>query len=294
MLAGCSKESGDATSASQKKPVEERIPPYSYPAPVKGHIKEANIGEFDLVDGIAYSSAVGGTVVFVVSKPIASPVLADSACPLIQAKALALVRNTGFGEVTLDDKGHSKYFTAGTQFHGSFADTSPGGRWWSSTLKLDAGRAAGRVVHRQHGNFEFDLPLSKPEVDQISYGDREQKRRLAANALKPSEQSVKATYEKLRDAALRKDLKSVLAALGFDANQTIAIRGLDGIAADFAAFSDRFLTPGTPGDPSTQPGEGQIRGEGTKASAGKKYWNDYYFDTCGTQLVLTGITEQTQ
>ena len=86
----------------------------------------------------------------------------------------------------------------------------------------------------------------------------------------------------------------MLAALGFDAKQTIAIRGLDGIAADFAAFSDRFLTPGTPGDPSTRPGAGQIRGEGLKASGGKKYWNDYYFDTCGTQLVLTGITEQTQ
>ena len=293
-LAGCSKESSDATSASRKKPVEEKIPPYSYPAPVKGHIKETNIGEFDLVDGIAYSSAVGGTVVYVVSKPIASPLLADSACPLVQAKALALVRNAGFGEVTLDDKGHSKYFAAGTQFHGSFADTSPGGRWWSSTLKLDAGRAAGRVVHRRHGNFEFDLPLSKPEVDEISYGDREQKRRLAANAPKPTEQSAKAAYEKLRDAALRKDSKAVLAALGFDAKQTMAIRGLDGIAADFAAFSDRFLTPGTPGDPSTRPGAGQIRGEGLKASTGRKYWNDYYFDTCGTQLVLTGITEQTQ
>ena len=86
----------------------------------------------------------------------------------------------------------------------------------------------------------------------------------------------------------------MLAAMGFDAKQAMAIRVLDGIGADFAIFYDRFLTPGTPGDPSTRLGEGQIRGEGLKASAGKKYWNDYYFDTCGTQLVLTGITEQTQ
>ena len=184
-LAGCGKESGDATSVSQKRPVEEKIPPYSYPAPVKGHVKEANIGEFDLVDGIAYPSTAGGTVVFVVGKPIASPLLADSACPFIQARALSLVRNAGFSEVTLDDKGHSKYFAAGTPFHGSVNDLTPGGHAWSSTLKLDAGRAAGRVAHHRYGGFEFDLPLSNPEVDEISYGDGD-KRHLAATTPKPT------------------------------------------------------------------------------------------------------------
>jgi hypothetical protein len=294
VLASCGKEPSSSSESGSKKAVEEKVPPYSYPAPVKGHVKEVNIGEFDLVDGIAYPSSSGGTVVFVVSKPIASPLLADSACPFIQAKALSVLRDASFSEVALDAGGRSKYFAAGTPFHGSLTDTTPGGRQWSSTLKPDAGRAAGSVTHRQYGRFEFDLPLSNPKVDEISYGDREQKRRLAATTPKPSEQLVKATYEKLRDAALKKDQKALLAAMGFDAKQTRAVRGLDGIGADFAAFYDRFLAPGTPGDPWSRPGSGQIRGEGLKASAGKKYWNDYYFELCGDQLVLTGITEQTQ
>jgi hypothetical protein len=291
-LAGCGRES--PVDAGKEKTAEEKVPPYSYPAPVKGRLKEVNIGEFDLVDGIAYPSTSGGTVVFVVAKPVASPLLVDSACPLIQAKALALLRNAGFSEVTLDAGGRSKYFVAGAPFHGSLVDTTSGGRQWSSTLKTDAGRAAGSVTHRQYGKFEYDLPLSNPKVDEISYGDREQKRRLPATAPKPSEPAVKEAYEKLRDAALRKDQKAMLGAMGFDAKQTLAIRGLEGIGADFSVFSDRFLTPGTPGDPSTRPGSGQIRGEGLKQSAGKKYWNDYYFDLCGERLVLTGMTEQTQ
>ena len=84
----------------------------------------------------------------------------------------------------------------------------------------------------------------------------------------------------------------MLAALGFDAKQSAAIRGLDGIDADFAVFADRFLTPGTPGDPLNRPGSGQVRGEGVKAN-GKKFVNDYYFDLCGDHLVLTAIVEQT-
>ncbi len=71
----------------------------------------------------------------------------------------------------------------------------------------------------------------------------------------------------------------------------MAIRGMDGIDADFQVFADRFLTPGTPGDPWSKPGAGQVRGEGVKAS-GKKFFNDYYFDSCGDRLVLTGIVEQ--
>ena len=94
-----------------------------YPAPVKGHIKELNIGEFDLVDGIAYPSMNGGgTVVYVASKPIASPMLVDSACPLTQARALSKLRNASFGEITLDTAGRSKYFSAGTPFGGSLTD----------------------------------------------------------------------------------------------------------------------------------------------------------------------------
>jgi len=266
------------------------VPRYAYVAPVKGHIKEENIGGFALVDGIAYTAlAGGGTVVYVASKPIASPMLVDSACPLSQARALSKLRNASFAEVTLDAAGRSKYFAAGTPFGNRLTDLSLHG--WSGTLKIDAGRAAGNVTHRQYGRFEFDLPVSIPKFDEISYGDREQERRLAATTPKPVEQAVTDAYVELRDAALRKDLKATLSAMGFDAKQIAAIRGMDGIEADFLVFADRFLTPGTPGEPSSSPGSGRLRGEGLKES-GKKYYNDYYFDLCGDRLVLTGIVEQ--
>ena len=270
---------------------EAKVPPYAYAAPVKGHIKDENIGAFDLVDGIAYPALTGaGTVVYVVSKPIASPMLAESACPLSLARALSKLRNASFAEVTLDAAGRSKYFAAGTPFGGSLTDLTLHG--WSSALKSDAGRVAGHVQHRQYGRFEFDLPLSNPKFDEISYGDREQKRKPAATTPTPTERAVTAAYVKLRDAALRKDLKATLSALGFDARQIAAIRGMEGIDADFLLFADRFLPPGATGDASSRPGSGQLRGEGLKAN-GKKYFNDYYFDLCGDRLVLTGIVEQT-
>jgi len=293
---GCGKEqpapetSDGVTTAKSRKTAEIKVPSYAYPAPVRGHIKETNIGEFDLVDGIAYPSMSGaGTVVYVASKPIASPMLVDSACPLTQARALAKLRNASFAEITLDAGGKSKYFDAGMPFGGSLTDLTP--RDWSSTLKTDAGRAVGSVVHRQYGRYEFDLPLSNPKVNQISDGDRQQKRKLPATTPKPGAQAISAAYVALRDAVLKKDLKATLAALGFDAKQSAAIRGMDGIDADFLVFADRFLTPGTPGDPWDKPGSGQVRGEGVKAS-GKKYFNDYYFDLCGDHLVLTHIVEQ--
>jgi len=295
MLLACGNEQGSGGAAkvaagTHKTVVEAKPAPYAYPAPVKGHIKEINLGEFDLVDGIAYPAIGGaGTVVYAVSKPIASPMLAGSACPLTQARALAKLRNASFSEVTLDTAGRSKYFGAGTPFNGSLTDLTP--RDWSSTLKPDAGRVAGSVAHKQYGKFEFDLPLSNPKIDEISYGDQQQKRRLAATTPKPGEQAVTAAYVALRDAALKKDLKATLAALGFDARQSEAIRGMDGIDADFLVFADRFLTPGTPGDPWNKPGAGQVRGEGVKAN-GKKFFNDYYFDLCGDHLVLTYIVEQ--
>ena len=124
LLLGCGNEQGTGAGAPKAdagahKTVEAKPAPYTYPAPVKGHIKEVNIGEFDLVDGIAYPSMSGGTVVYVASKPIASPMLVDSACPLTQARALAKLRNASFGEITLDAAGRSKYFSAGTPFGGS-------------------------------------------------------------------------------------------------------------------------------------------------------------------------------
>jgi hypothetical protein len=286
VLLGCDKEQ----PGTAQRVVEEKVPPYAYAAPVKGHIRGVTGGEFDLVDGIAFPSmAGGGTVVYVVSKPIASPMLADSVCPLTQALALSKLRNASFAEVTLDAAGRSRYFGAGTPFGGSLTDMTP--RAWSSKLKADAGGAAGSVVHREYGRFEFDLPLSSPKVDEISYGDREQKRKLAATTPKPTEQAITAAYTALRDAAHKKNLKAMLAALGFDAKQSLAIRGMEDIDADFALFADRFLTPGTPSDPWNKPGSGQVRADGVKAN-GKKFTNDYYFDVCGDHLVLTGITEQ--
>ena len=281
--------SSKAKGEAAKKVVEEKIPPYAYAAPVKGHVKEVNIGEFDLVDGIAYVAQGGaGTVVYAASRPIASPLLVDSACPLAQARAMATLRKANYAEVTIDAKGRSRYFAAGTPSSGSLTDLSP--RGWTSALKSDAGKAAGNVVHRNYGRFEFDMPLSHPTVDELSYGDRQRERKLAATT--PTEKAVIAAYVALRDAAQKKDMKATLSAMGFDAKQVAAIRGMEGIDADFAGFTGRFLTPGTPVEPWVQPGSGQVVGEGTRANNSKKYRNGYSFDLCGDRLVLTGISEQ--
>ena len=280
-----------AKGEGAKKVVEEKVPPYAYAAPVKGHIKEVNIGDFDLVDGIAYVAQSGaGTVVYVASRPIASPMLVDSACPLSQARALTTLRKASYAEVTLDAKGRSRYFAAGTPSNGSLTDLSP--RGWTSALKADAGKAAGNVVHRNYGRFEFDVPLSHPSVDELSYGDRQKERKPAATTPKPTEKAVIDAYVALRDAVHRKDMKATLSAMGFDAKQVAAIRGMDGIDGDFAGFTHRFLAPGTPSEPWARAGEGQVIGEGTRANGSKKYRNGYYFDLCGDRLVLTGISEQ--
>jgi len=297
LAAGCGDKDAtpDASSKAKaegaKKVVEEKVPPYAYAAPVKGHIKEVNIGEFDLVDGIAYPALSGaGTVVYVASRPIASPMLVDSACPLSQARAMATLRKANYAEVTVDAKGRSRYFAAGTPSNGSLTDLSP--RGWTTALKADAGKAVGNAVHRHYGKFEFDLPLAHPTVDEMSYGDRQQERKPAATTPKPTEKAVTDAYVALRDAVHRKDMKATLSAMGFDAKQVAAIRGMDGIDADFAGFTQRFLAPGTPTEPWTQAGKGQVVGEGTRANNAKKYRNGYYFDLCGDRLVLTGISEQ--
>jgi hypothetical protein len=288
-LLGCGKE--QSTPGPVQSALEEKVPPYTYKAPVNGHVKEINIGEFDLVDGIAYTAIHGGgTVVYGTSKPIASPMLVDSACPLTQARALSKLRNASFAEVTLDAAGRSRYFAAGTPFGGSLTDLSPGTR--ASTLRTDAGRAVGHVLDRNYGKLEFDLPLSTPKFDELSYGDQDQKRRLVATTPKPTEEAVTAAYVALREAARKRNLKAMLSALGFDAKQSEAIRGMEGIDADFMVFADRFLTPGTPSDPWIKPGAGQVRADGTKSN-GKQFTNDYYFDLCGGNLVLTFIVEQT-
>ena len=290
-LWSCGKE--DSAPAAVKKAVEEKVPPYTYPAPVKGHYKELNIGQFDVVDGIAYPATGGvGTVIYATSKPIASPVIVDSACPMTEARMLSQLRNAGYIEVTLV-KGTSKYFAAGKSFEGSSREDEVGGRYWKSTMKTDPERAIGTVVHRQHGGFDFDLPLSSPKVNEVSEGDRSKGIRSDATAPKPTEQPVTAAYRAVHDAALKKDLKALLAAQGFDAKQIAAIRGLDGIDADLAVYSDRFLTTGAPGEFTAKPGTAYVRVEGVNAQ-GRKFANYYHFAPCGDRLVLVSIAENPQ
>src|SRR5690242_15478077 len=78
-----------AASADWGETKPEKPPPYKYPAPVKGDFHEINLGNFDLVDGVAYPAKGGAaTVVYVTSKPMASPLLSDSPCPMTQARSL--------------------------------------------------------------------------------------------------------------------------------------------------------------------------------------------------------------
>ena len=288
---GCGKE--QPVPAAVHKVVEEKVPPYTYPAPVKGHYKEANLGEFDLVDGIADPATGGaGTVVYVTEKPIASPMLAGSTCPMTQARVVAELRNARYLEVTIA-RGTSKYFAAGTYFGGSSREQEVGGRYWSSRMKEDPARAVGGVVHKLHGNFDFDLPLSSPKVNEVSEGDRAQGKRFDVTAPKPTEQAVTAAYRTVYDAAAKKNLKGVLAAQGFDAKQIAAVRGLEGIDADFTVYADRFLVPGAAGEVTVKPGTGYVRAEGVN-SKGKKFANFYHFAPCGDHLVLVSIAENPQ
>jgi hypothetical protein len=295
---GCGKEqpspgASEKVAPSAKKAVDEKVPPYTYPAPVKGHYKEINIGEFDLVDGVAYPATGGvGTVVYVTDKPIASPMIAGSACPMTQARVLAELRNAKYLEVTLSH-GTSKYLTAGTYFGGSSREQEVGGRYWSSRMKEDPERAIGSVLHKRQGSFDFDLPLSSPKVKEVSEGDRTQGNRYDITVPKPTEQAVTAAYKAMHDAVLKKNLKGLLAAQGFDGKQIAAIRGLEGIDADFNVYADRFLVPSAPDEVSVKPGTGYVRTEGTN-SKGQKFANFYHFAPCGDHLVLVSIAENPQ
>jgi hypothetical protein len=195
--------------------------------------------------------------------------------------------------VTLDPAARSKYFAAGAAFGGSSREQDVGGRYWSAKLKVDAGRAAGSVVHRHDGHFEFDLPLSSPKVKEISQGEWSDGRRADTTLPKPAEPAVTAAYQAVHDAALKKDLRALLLAQGFAKAQVAAIRGLDGIDADFAVYADRFLKTGTPGDFTAKAGTAYLRVEGNN-SKGKKFANYYHFAPCGEHLVLVAIAENPQ
>ncbi len=282
--------------AARVAPAEPTPVPYAYPPPVKGHLDDANTGNFDLVDGIAYPARSGaGTVVYVTSKPIASPVLAGSPCPMTLARALTSIRDAGWVEVTLDPKGKSKFFTRGTAFGGTGREEEVGGRHWISRLDLAAGRARGTVKHKEHGEFEFDLPVLSPKVREVSESDRMDGVRGDPDGASPTEAQLTTAYDALRAAAAKKDLKALLAAEGFEGAQVAAIRGLEGIGGDFAVYADRFLSPGTPTPDEFQsrPGLGAVRSEGVNAK-GAKFINYYWFTPCGETLVLVAISENPQ
>ena len=261
-------------TASSKPAAPTAVPPYTYPAPVKGRYSEPNSGKFELADGIAYA-ADKDTVVYVTEKAIASPMLSGSACAVTQARALALLRNSGYIKVKLNAAGNPNYFEAGTPYGGSRIDRA--GR----TAKVSGGKAkdghvAGSVTDKGHGQFDFDLAIANAGADRM-----------------PTKDELFAAYKQLRSAAMAKDLKAMLSAQGFDAKQIEKIRGLAGIDADFAVHADRFLEPGAPEEPTIQPGPIRVGGSG-KNSKGAKFVNYYWFAPCGNKLLLVTIGENPQ
>jgi hypothetical protein len=174
-LASCSPKPDAGTAAVPPTPAPTATPaPPKVVAPgVRGHLNEANTGDFDLVDGIAWTAKGGaGTVVYATSKPIASAALAASPCPMTMARALTSIRDAGWVEITLDAKGKSKYFSAGTAFGGTGREEDvANGYYWTSTLALESGRASGEVQHRDKGGFEFNLPVYQPRVTEVSETD---------------------------------------------------------------------------------------------------------------------------
>jgi hypothetical protein len=263
------------------------------PTPVRGHFREVNTGEFDLVDGIAYPSRSGKTVVYVTSKAIASSAIASSPCPMTYARFMTALRDAGWNEVALDANGRSSYYGEGTPYGGRGREEDVGGRYWKSWIETSNGVAMGSVKHTQHGGFEFALPVSKPAFAQVSEGDYSRGHRADPDAHTPKEPAVAAAYRTARTAAVKKDLAALLQAQGLDAKQIAAVRALNGIGADFAQFADRFLKPGAAGEFDSGPGWASISAAGTN-SKGAKFINYYWFTPCGEKLVLTSISENPQ
>ena len=291
--ATAAQDAGTAPRAVMPTPPPERHVLDPVPTPVRGHFQEVNTGEFDLVDGIAYPSRDGETVVYVTSKPIASAAIAPSPCPMTYARFMTALRDAGWNEVALDAHGRSSYFGEGTAFGGKGREEDVGGRYWKSWLESSNGVATGSVRHVHDGWFEFALPISKPAFAQVSEGDYSRGHRADPDARAPKEPAVAAAYRTARGAAVKKDLAALLQAQGFDAKQVAAIRALPGIGADFARFSDRFLKPGAAGEFDSGPGWASISASGT-TSKGAKFINYYWFTPCGEKLVLTSISENPQ
>jgi hypothetical protein len=291
-LVACSREEEKA-SAPNPDALEVERPRFDYPAPVAGHVADANAGEFDLVDGIAYPArdASERTVVYVASKRIASPIVAASACAVTQARALALLRDASWVEVTLDAKGRSETYLYGSPYGGQGRALAAGwGGDWPGWIRTASGRAVGAVDRRHFGAFEFDLPISSPAPGEVSEDDR-----MAAgwaawggDAPVPAEDDVVSAYTAARRTAQAGDLRGYLRLLGFDGEQANRIRGLPGIEDDFSSHAARFLAPGEPEEPTLANGFGQVGARGTDPS-GAAFANYYAFTPCGGRLVLTSI-----
>lgn len=266
------------------------LTPYRYPAPVSGHYEEVNVGAFDLVDGIAYPAADGsGTVVYLASKAVASPLLSASGCPMTEARSLAVLRDASFLEVTVDPKGRSSYFAAGSPFGGKSREEEAGGNYWQLRMTENApARVAGTLAYSGHGKAEFALPVLRVTTGELSEGDLVHGGTAVPGVEDPSPERIVAAYRALREAALRKDLAGILAAQGFDAERIQKIRGLEGIDADVAAFADRFLEPGDIEEPQAWGGRGGVLGSG-KNSKGEAFANYYEFVPCGDRMVLFSI-----
>lgn len=269
-LAACNQSGTGANTSTPAKPAA--VAAYTYPPPVKGHFGEVNIGKFDLVDGVAYAEGKD-TVIYVTEKPIASPIVAASTCAITQARALALLRNSGYVVVSMNAAGAPDYFEAGTPFNGQMIDRA--GR----NVKISGGKTkdahvSGTVADKSHGKFDFDLPVAD-----------------ARPARAVTQDELFAAYTSVRRAAIAKDLKAMLSALGFEPKAIEAIRGLAGIDADFASHADRFLDPGAPEEPDLRAMRVGGRGKNSKGAA---FINYYTFATCGDKLVLVKVGENPQ
>ena len=287
----CSRSEESAPHGDVTELAVERVAAWSYPAPVSGRISEANAGDFALVDGIAYPARDPrkGTVVFVASKAIASPILAESACPATQARALKLLRDASYAEVTLDANGRSETFLYGSSYGGqgrAFAT----GRGWPGEIQTSSGRAVGSAKHPDYGAFEFDLPIARALASEASEDDRMAAGYAAwgGDAPVPTQEDAIAAYGLARRAVLDGNLRAYLALQGFDAEQVKQIRGLAGIEDDFRAHGARFLEPGAPEEPMLANGFAAVGARGTNAK-GEAFANYYEFTPCGGKLVLTSI-----
>jgi hypothetical protein len=300
LAAACSKPASlpaeEATAkagAARDAPSKTRVVPYEYPAPVKGHYAEINTGEFDLVDGLAWTTPAGGRVVFVTSKAIASPRLAP-ACPALEAQSLTILRDAGWVEVNFDAAGKSTSFGGGTPLGGKSREQEVGGRYWKADLRdLGSGRIAGSVNYRGRGSFEFDLPLVAGGADDMSESQKMDGGMHRPSAAVPPGEAIERVYEALRTAARAGDLAAFLEAQGFDAERSAAIRGLAGIEEDWKRLADRFLEPGTIESLEPQGGGGAIGARG-KNSAGAEFYNYYHLVSCGDRLLLGAIGENPQ